>query len=697
MPKMALILLRFSSKSARLIRQNRFFPGTELSLTSADTFIMTLLISRKNTLFTVAIAALAALQLQAVIQPEIVPTTDLNKIPQRYSGLLYIGDAIGSASLASEGIFTTAAHVIFDDEGIAWEPTNQVFFYPGFHRNAPFRPNGTFFVPVGIHRWTSYAGRVEEDDSEPGFSSIDTFNLDYAVAYLNRFANDPKIELWSEVNIDAEGEVSILREDRMKTIIGYPSNTDFIPASSVGFRHQTDPANYFSYWNGFQSFPETWYDSGRTGVSGGQTTYGKEFWVATYDFEGVATYSGNSGGPMYVETDLGEWTHAGVVVGSSGNEGVLMRGIDDEAWALVESAIDARDPDTLRRPLALEATQTSATSVALAWEDRSATESIYRVLRSDDSGWTELVQLPADTQNYTDTTVLPGKSWRYAIQAIDELGNRSARSPIVEVQTPGFNAPLAQALNAPFFAISSTGDSNWKPRAEGGLQSGKISSLGESRLALNIVGPGTLSFTWDISSEINVDYTNPASENFGEIYDALFIFVDGQPWPSSADQAFISGFGNPTTYQLTLPEGPSLVEWVYAKDPYTTQGQDAGFVSNLEWQPGPAAYPVFGAFAFPNGDYHGSAWFGNYAVEFLPWVGHLELGWLYLQSAGDGVGLFAYSLDPLLGQFYTSPQLYPYLYRPASGDWLYYYKGTGAFGTGAFFTNISTGASFQLP
>ncbi len=63
----------------------------------------------------------------------------------------------------------------------------------------------------------------------------------------------------------------------------------------------------------------------------------------------MTTYGGNSGGPMYVRNEFGEWMIAGIVVGSNGSDGVFIRGIDEAAWDLIEETIEARGNPPLRR------------------------------------------------------------------------------------------------------------------------------------------------------------------------------------------------------------------------------------------------------------------------------------------------------------------------------------------------------------
>lgn len=623
-----------------------------------------------------------SLRAQETIVPAFLQTTDVPEVPYAYNGLLYVGNAIGSASLVGEGIIATAAHVIFNEDDLTWVPINQIRFYPQYHRTTPFQPSGTLYPPIGFSRWTSYATRVENDDSGPGLSTPDTFNLDFAVGYLNKFVQTNQITLHPEVHVDAEGEVGILRDNRNKMIVGYPSDSDFVSSSVRGLMHRTEPANYVCFWGGLEDFASTWRDS-------------EDYWLAIYDFEGVTTYGGNSGGPMYAENDEGQWVVAGIVVGSNGSDGVLIRGIDDEAWRLIDETITTRDASTLWRVDDLMATG-SPTSVALQWDDTSASESGYVVFRLDSGVWAELARVQANTTTYLDESVLPGKVYHYRVQPIAANGNRRPLSPIASTTTAGLNTGIAAHLGQPLLNFRTDGDANWHLDGQNRLRAGKVRSMGASSLKLTLIGPGTLTFDWRVSSEVNTDYGNPASPNAGSIYDALYLYLNGEPVMAGNEPLFLSGIIGTTQATVAIPEGPQVVEWRYEKDPYSDEGEDTGFLETLEWVPQSAdSYPVFGGFAYAGTEWHGSAWLGAYSVADYPWVGHLELGWIYLHP-GNGNDLFLYSAFPELGELYTRPGLYPWFYHYGRDAWLRYYTGSGAFGQGMWFHDQATGTDFQI-
>jgi hypothetical protein len=508
-------------------------------------------------------------------------------------------------------------------------------------------------------------------------------NLDFAVGYLNKFEDDPLAADYPEVSVDAEGEVGILRDRREKMIVGYPSDSDFISSGQRGLMHSTLPGDYFCWWQGLEDFESPWRDS-------------EDYWVATYDFEGVTTYSGNSGGPMYVMDDEGHWATAGVVVGSNGSDGVLVRGIDEEAWKLIEQAIVARDATSIFRVESVEATPIAPNAVELQWIDRSTGEAGYEIYRLDSGIWELLAEVPADAQSYLDDSAEPGHVYQYQVQTVSDTGNRTPKSPAAKAATSGSNELAGAFLEQPFLNLRNTGDSNWHVDAGNRLRAGKVRALGSSNLELQIIGPGTLRFDWSVSSEENPDYADQGSPNFREIYDALFVYLNGQRVEIGDTPLFLSGFNEETTLEISVPAGPQIVEWVYEKDPYTDEGEDTGFLDSLEWIPDPAnSYPVLGAFSYAGSGWNGPTWLGAHEASDFPWVGHLELGWLYLRP-GNGTDLYLYSSSPEMGDLYTRPNFFPFVYHYLRGTWTYYIGGTGNFGQGMWFYDLNEEEYFRV-
>ena len=63
-----------------------------------------------------------------------------------------------------------------------------------------------------------------------------------------------------------------------------------------------------------------------------------------------------------------------------------------------------------------------------------------------------------------------------------------------------------------------------------------------------------------------------------------------------------------------------------------------------------------------------AGWFGYYYAQSYPWVYHGSLGWVYLsESVESGTWIYRDSL----GWLWTTPNLFPYLFRNTSSNWLY--------------------------
>jgi hypothetical protein len=621
---------------------------------------------------------------QELVSPAPLTTPQTGEEPYAYNGLVAAfsggGYALGSGSLVSEGVYVTAAHVVWD-EGVIdyWLPASAVRYHPQHHSALTSAPLGGH-PGVALYKWDPYSARVLNDDSPPGQSSPDTFNIDFAAVTLGPNLPD-SLTLHPEVNADPENAVSILRDPREKVIVGYPQ-ADPVPPSERGLMHGTVPGNYYCWWEGIEETSER--DS-------------EGLWISIHHFENVVIHSGNSGGPIYARDDLGEWLVSGIAVGGSvEGDYSTIRAIDDEAWDWIEQANRARNQTALQRVNDLVVVTSPANSVTLQWTDRSEAEAGYTILRQSNGTYEVREDLPANSENYTDTAVFPGHVYHYRVQPYSANGNRAPKSHPAKATTSGANRPARDLINQPLFHLFTDGDSNWYDGG-GRLRSGKVRSLGHSSLYLGIIGPGALSFDWSSSSEENPDYSDESSLNWGLIYDAVYLFLDGALVMEKGEPVFLSGIKGPVSRQVAIPEGAHNIEWRYEKDPYSDEFEDAAFLDSFTWTPGPTApYPVYAGYAIEGTQRHGSVWFGDYDVRHWPWVEHHDLGWLYLMG-GTGRDFYAYSELSGIGIIRVSLDLYPYLYRPLTDTWLYYIQGTGTYGQGIMFWDLQTDSLIQFP
>ncbi len=574
--------------------------------------------------------------------------------PHRFVGLLVAEGRIGTASLVADGVAIAPAHLLFNVETGQW--ARDVRFYPAHHTAAP-PPAEDGLRPAGIVFWPDFVDRIL-DEENPELRSPDTANVDLAVLYFAAGQADPRLARHAEVHVDAELAVGLLRDARDKQLAGYPFDPAFIPPEQRGLLHATSPGDYPAAWDALEELPDTWLDSG------GMPT-------ATYSLHGVTTHAGPGGYPVFARTDTDRWVLAGMVVSPIGGSSVRVRAIDERAWNLIEEAVAARGEPALRRVTDVVCTMAVETSVTLSWTDLSGGHAGHGVERLEDGAWQTIAMLDPGRAVFTDPTVQPGHVYAYRVQAVAPNGNRAPASPPLTVTTPGGNARAATALGQPWLRFASRGDSNWHPHPAGGLRAGKVRSMGESALCLNVLGPGTLGFEWGVSSEANPDYANPDSPLAGILFDAVLLYVNDEPVLDNGEPVFLSGYAPLVRREVALPEGPQRVEWRYRKNAYGSAGEDTAYLAGLTWQPAPDhPDPVYGAFLDPDSGHHAAEWFGSYRAENLPWVFHPRMGWLWLHRHPDGgTSLIGYSMRPEIGFFLSAPGLFPWVYSFSSASW----------------------------
>jgi hypothetical protein len=128
--------------------------------------------------------------------------------------------------------------------------------------------------------------------------------------------------------------------------------------------------------------------------------------------------------------------------------------------------------------------------------------------------------------------------------------------------------PLPEALNAPSWNWSTSGDGNWFPEmvtTHDGTASARSGDIGHNQsttLATTVAGPGLLSYWWKVSSE----YSDP-----------LIFLVDG------VEQSRISGEVGWTNQVLIVTNGTHTLNWRYQKDHSIASGGDAGWVDQVSY------------------------------------------------------------------------------------------------------------------
>lgn len=165
------------------------------------------------------------------------------------------------------------------------------------------------------------------------------------------------------------------------------------------------------------------------------------------------------------------------------------------------------------------------------------------------------------------------------IFATNDVGQYSAQPVTVSVQNP-------LPLNNSFFGLTnggmwqSAGDAPWYGQAivtcDGlpSAQSGSIGNSGQSVLESEIIGPGTLSFRWKVSSEQNFDWLTFETDE-----------VTNR----------ISGEVNWQQKVLRIMPGTNHIRWRYAKDLSIASGADAAWLADVNFTPGTLLQSVSGS------------------------------------------------------------------------------------------------------
>ena len=130
--------------------------------------------------------------------------------------------------------------------------------------------------------------------------------------------------------------------------------------------------------------------------------------------------------------------------------------------------------------------------------------------------------------------------------------------------------PLADAVDAPALAFTTTGEAPWFGELSGLAQdnvdhagSGPISHSQSSSFSTTVIGPGTLTFRWKVSSEVNND--------------PLQFQVNG-----GVNQQ-ISGEQSYPLVTYSVPAGPQTLSWRYTKNGSVSSGSDRGWVDQINF------------------------------------------------------------------------------------------------------------------
>jgi hypothetical protein len=180
-------------------------------------------------------------------------------------------------------------------------------------------------------------------------------------------------------------------------------------------------------------------------------------------------------------------------------------------------------------------------------------------------------------QNYAGDMTLadgdPATPWadytRWVIEIVDP--NDTDGDSIPDLSDAVMPLPsLAEALDAPSLSWTTGGNAGWQSQLTvthdgvDAARSGTITHSQESWLQTTVLGPGTLTYWWKVSSEIG--------------YDFLEFHLDGV-----LQTGRISGEVDWQRRTNSIPAGSRTVRWRYVKDNNTSSGQDCAWLDEVHF------------------------------------------------------------------------------------------------------------------
>ena len=219
-------------------------------------------------------------------------------------------------------------------------------------------------------------------------------------------------------------------------------------------------------------------------------------------------------------------------------------------------------------------------TVELQWTD-VADATGYEVWFGESPETMVQVSSLAEVSYYTGLRP-PGQTFWWQITATNEAGSASGGPwsfTTLDAQTP------EEALGTVNQDWDSSGNAAWFAQTEvtydgnSAMQSGMIGAGQQSVLETAVIGPGTVSFWWKVSSEANADRLNFYMD--GGLQTGISgVATSGDGW---VQESFSVGRG---THRLT---------WKYEKDGAGTAGADAGWLDDVRWQSvSTITYPLSG-------------------------------------------------------------------------------------------------------
>ena len=227
------------------------------------------------------------------------------------------------------------------------------------------------------------------------------------------------------------------------------------------------------------------------------------------------------------------------------------------------------------------------TALVESWGTGNSSLDVYAEIGSDAA----FTQTLSSTKIGTMTQLNTAKDWQIDGLTIGtphyvrlKLKNSAGEyaSPVATLDFHA-DASIPEAVDAPelLFWQNPGNPKDWfvaTDKTHKGTTSAKSGAITHNQLTtLNatVVGPGTLSFWWKVSSENNYDYLWCAHS-----------------WNTTTNA--ICGDKDWAQIELQVPEGSQTISWIYRKDGSASNGSDCGWLDEVKWRPD-SAVPIVSA------------------------------------------------------------------------------------------------------
>ncbi len=155
----------------------------------------------------------------------------------------------------------------------------------------------------------------------------------------------------------------------------------------------------------------------------------------------------------------------------------------------------------------------------------------------------------------------------YSVLVNNLAGGVASSNALLQVNTL---VPLATALDTAAFTWTTSGTPPWAGQtavSHDGVDAARSGRIGDSQTTsfqTTVVGPGTVSFWWKVSSESS---------------DQLRLYING------SQQLSLAGEVDWTWRALAVSNGNQIIEWRYVKNSSLSAGQDRGWVDQFLFVP----------------------------------------------------------------------------------------------------------------